>query len=259
MARTLRRKKPLNKPFAFEPMPQLRSEHAEYQNLLPRRIGEFPINQKGYYFPSDTSTTRRTHKLHYDVESSFWCLYDWLLGAKPSKDNTKSMITTDIWYKFTAAEDNRTHIIRDFPEDLLHPKYKPLEPLLKAMAEQISEDHDLAPGSTRRKEEYLPEALQRLIYMFLHDNWNKSFMVLKKSSECRQVIPDTQMTQKKTKQSESMRFSSSTNSCEGLQLDVLFAEKRKAVDELNGDGLANCSTPDETSPKKKRKVGHENN
>jgi hypothetical protein len=83
----------------------------------------------------------------------------------------------------------REPLISNFESGLFHPFYKPLDSLLKLMARQLSGYPEESRDSSRMKDEYLHEALQRSIFDFPFNNYDEPFMTMKINPKSRMPRP----------------------------------------------------------------------
>ncbi|CAG8735121.1 11862_t:CDS:2, partial [Acaulospora colombiana] len=178
-------------PHYFPPMPQLQAGLENYLKHLPSRLEAFPPNQEAdKRLHDDMILEKFQHELRYDAESVFWLLLWWAIQAKPeASDSDEDFIPKAIWESLTwggEKQDGRRYFIDPFPKKILHPSYRPLETLLRAMSLQLA--GDLGLMESRSDPEYLHEAFQRLIFEFLseHSSKNSDFLILTKSRRLRE-------------------------------------------------------------------------
>ena len=172
------------------PMPQIVAGLGVYSQYLGDRLTTFPQNQAEFLeMASNPLPEVFRHKLRYDAESVFWCLFWWCILAQPSGKNvSRSDIAHQDWYHLTTTKDQRDVIVLKFPTGCLHPDYKFLEPLLQDMAKLLRGDYDFSQDNARRNsDEYMSEAFQRLLLNFLYNHWEEPFMNMEKSPEKREV------------------------------------------------------------------------
>jgi hypothetical protein len=193
--------------YQLMPMPQFDQAdeaYGAYKDAVPGRLDEFPATEKQFYdVESDIRHTPYKHELQYDAESVFWLLLWWAIQACPLGHSLKvNKIDDRHWDALTkkqdANEDPRERFVKESLNDVLHPFYKPLEALLKDMAQQLRGDHEkgevqlkkLDPNHkedpSRKQPDYLHEAFQRLIIKFLFANYNQKFMTVPKGPDFRE-------------------------------------------------------------------------
>jgi hypothetical protein len=177
------------------PMPEMDKGLDAYARFVGDRLEAFPrndidridIDQRELLSPFD-------HKLRYDAESIFWLLQWWAMFAYP-EGATPETIPEIIWNMFTGGDDindPRLVLFSNLSPQFLHSAYGSLAPLLEDMSDQLGGDHDASDDALKKKDEYIHEALQRLILEFLFKNYDADFMTLKKSTRYRQIekFPD---------------------------------------------------------------------
>ncbi|KAJ8515929.1 hypothetical protein ONZ45_g6726 [Pleurotus djamor] len=195
MARAIQARKQL----AFETaiFPSIPALDSMLDNDLRDRVERFAPCQDQFSFPTDhkgdpsygvPSTWR--HELYHDAESVFWLLFYWIFFAVPStheEDPEPASFAT--WVSLsTNHADSRTQLVYSIPRTLCHPGYEGLRSLLISLASYLKVDlYWLDEHNPRRDPEYIHECFQRTIFAFLKENWNKPFMVTKKSSVDRRV------------------------------------------------------------------------
>jgi hypothetical protein len=191
MARAVRSSEQRGSHFLL-PMPQLGAAQDVYERIVGDRLLAFPPNEKELDHSEDEKSNKPfTHQLRYDAESVFWLLLWWALHAQPELDDhsEKSLISHTVWLTLNSDTEARESFIPNFWRDLFHPFYKPLDALLRLMARQLSGYPEESRDPSRRKDEYLHEALQRSIFDFLFNNYDESFMTTKINPESRGVRP----------------------------------------------------------------------
>ena len=190
MARAVQSSKEYGKHFIFS-MPQLSAGHDVYERTIGDRLIAFPPN-KSEFHPSrnDKLNEPFTHQLRYDAESVFWLLLWWALHAQPKVDDhpEESLIPYHIMLIFN-YRGRREWMFPNFPNCIFHPFYEPLDSLFELMAHQLSGYPEQSKDLSRRKDEYLHEALQRSLFDFLCNNYDESFMTMKISPKSRMVRP----------------------------------------------------------------------
>ncbi|PVF98014.1 hypothetical protein CPB86DRAFT_873654 [Serendipita vermifera] len=195
MARAVRSPEIRNGVHAFFPMPQLSAGAARYEQCVGQRLQKFqPNKHKFEVINHPISLKPFQHRLHYDAESVFWLLLWWAMQAKPLRDKLKNDVIRETdWDDFTAgvdADDRRGIFIdgKGISLGTCHPKYAPLETLLRSMSDQLKGYHEILDDSDIRKhDEYLHEAFQRLIFEFLseHLKAGSKFLIQKKDFDRR--------------------------------------------------------------------------
>jgi len=176
------------------PMPQLDQEGKEaYEAAVPDRLTAFPSNGlETSFIPSDKSLEPFKHKLKYDAESVFWLLLWWAIRAWPANDEFPGHTKIDetIWSILTNGHGDRdprgAHFINTIAVNFVHPAYKDLEVLLERMALQLRGYHEEGSDPSRKQDEYLHEAFQRLIFHFLFTHYRDRFMTAEKRPDPRQ-------------------------------------------------------------------------
>jgi hypothetical protein len=194
MAREVRSGKQGKWIYILKPMPQLSAGHDVYDRAIGDRLIAFPPNEKESEDSrgDDKILDPFIHQLRYDAESVFWLLLWWALQAQPDGENPEGRLIDDTFWSILMRGrgwDSRGGFIPNFYENLFHPFYKPLDPLFKRMAEQLNGHLDKSKDPSRRKDEYLHEALQRIILDFLFNNYEEPFMTTKKNPQSRLVAP----------------------------------------------------------------------
>ena len=174
-------------------MPQLDQGLKTYQAAVGDRLIDFPPNELEIC-KIDVNQPLKPfkHKLRYDAESVFWLLLWWAIHALPVEEApfyNRKEIPQDIWVTLTSGNneiDPRDRFVRAFPRKIVHPIYEPLEELLKDMAAQLDGYPEKSEVPSRRKDEYIHEAFQRLILEFLCKRCDERFMTAEKSDKFRQ-------------------------------------------------------------------------
>ncbi|PVF91556.1 hypothetical protein CPB86DRAFT_878448 [Serendipita vermifera] len=205
MARVVRSGRILSGSHHFPAMPQLEAGLENYSKHLPNRLTTFAPNRaEEQYLEEDQVLEHFQHQLRYDGESAFWLLLWWAVQAKPlTPEDDNNVIRKRLWDDLTCGDDvqdSRFPLVDRFPRFVCHPAYQPLELLLKKMADQLKGDYELLDSvrlGNRNYDEYLHEALQRLIFEFLsqHGRENSPFLTLPKSPDLRKVENGTSMAQ----------------------------------------------------------------
>ena len=114
------------------------------------------------------------------------------MGAQPAECEKKD-VSAFIWASLIGTVASRTALLRSLSEEesleeLTHPTFRPLLPLLSNLAAFLVVDrHWLDKTEVRNNEQYIPEAFQRLILQFILDNRSKEFMTQPVDRRFRQV------------------------------------------------------------------------
>jgi len=166
-----------------------------YARHYPDRIRKFPVeDDKVVRKPSPDSINRQwRHELDHDAESVFWLLLYWVVGAQPAH-RKKEGINPNIWTGLTGSSVKlRTGLLRSLSEEesleeVTHFAFRFLLPLLSNLAAFLVVDrHWLDKTDVRNREQYIPEAFQRLILQFILDNRSEEFMTQPVDRQFRQV------------------------------------------------------------------------
>lgn len=205
--------------YAIYPMPLLTRGREHYARHLQERLDTYndPMKDK-QLFQSDEHVKLEpfTHRLRYDAESVFWLLLYWAIQAQPESDEyERDVINSTYWSVLTSGQlstepvDGRSSLIDRFPSVIFHHAYSPLCPLFLDMAKCLQGEGYFDQFDCKKKDEYLHEALQRLIFEFLVTNTNESFMSLDKSSTPRKLTQAPNSQPLTTSQIQSHRAGSS--------------------------------------------------
>jgi len=196
MARAVHKGCPLSKPESFPASPVLQPDAAfVYKRCYPDRFKLFGNKEKWPTKVADQAVLPMfRHELRHDAESSVFLFFWWVMFAAPQGKESVD-IGFIIWSYFSLEEQiwfNRQKLLSAlqydaFRDDIVHPEYDRLFPLVKSMAKLIREDYHWVKEEKYKHPEYLHDALQRVILNFLLENKDASFMDLKKSPEPRQV------------------------------------------------------------------------
>jgi hypothetical protein len=115
------------------------------------------------------------------------------VGAQPAECE-KEEINSGIWANLTGESVKlRTGLLRSLSEEesleeLAHPTFRPLLPLLSNLAAFLVVDrHWLDTTEVRNNEQSIPEVFQRLILQSILDNHSKEFMTQPVDRRFRQV------------------------------------------------------------------------
>jgi hypothetical protein len=133
------------------------------------------------------------HELDHDVESVFWLLLYWAMVAQPAKGHIGSHIDSSSWSSLLGDFKDRNRLVvglssGDPPDNLTHPAYNPLWPLIRGLAAILVVDRHWPPESSARKHpDYICEAFQRLILKFIDSNRCENFMTCRVSDSLRPV------------------------------------------------------------------------
>jgi len=138
------------------------------------------------------------HELDHDAESAFWLLVSWVLGAQPVQC-PKETLAAHTWANLKEDVESRITFINELTnrrslEGITHSFYRPVWPLLKALASILVVDRLwLEESDSRNDPEYVGEAFQRLIFQFILDHHNKEFMTHKVDCHHRDIEPIAQL------------------------------------------------------------------
>lgn len=207
-------------------MPEIHSKLlSHYRALLPNRVQEFPANEEEILqAPAETFEAGFEHLLRYDAESVFWCMYWWLIQAKPkdSQGNKLNSLDSLDWLNFIGVGDGDVDarygyvaVRKPFP---LHPTYAPISRLLEKMAEHLRIDLKFSKDKIKSDNpEYLCEVFQRLILNFLVEHRQADFLRLPKDEQWRDILDPYRLmaryanTQSITTETEASGHGSSTS------------------------------------------------
>jgi hypothetical protein len=167
------------------------SAHSDRIKTFPEEDEELANPRKLKNQPQDDGWR---HELDHDVESVFWLLLYWAMVVQP-EGSQKELISLPIWAGLLGNFADRDWLVYglsagDPPKNLTHSVYKPLWPLISKLAAILVVDrHWLLklPKYSRKHEEYICEAFQRLILQFIVSNRDKDFMTRHVSDSLRQV------------------------------------------------------------------------
>ena len=167
------------------PMPQLEGHALDRQRAcIGNRIDEFLENKPlPYSIPEDTPIPY-LHRLSYDAESTLWLLLSWAIQIQPQNGDKLDEIPLYIWLRFTggAGPNDPRHAFVDHYLKGCHSMYGELDGLLRSLFEQLSGYQEYVAlqlkdqDATRMKDEYLHEALQRIILGFIIEHHAEPFM-----------------------------------------------------------------------------------
>jgi hypothetical protein len=148
----------------------------------PDRIKKFPQEEMAVIIkiPADSNNRRWRHELDHDVESVFWLILYWVMGAQPVKCSEEAL-NPMTWAGLTYDVGNRSVLIKALGEaqltNITHSFYEGVRPLLRDLATILVVDRVwLEEPDARNDPEYACEAFQRLILQFILDNHSKEFM-----------------------------------------------------------------------------------
>ena len=196
MARAVHKGSPLPTPESFPASPVLRHDAASvYKRCYPERFKLFGNREKWPTKVADQATLPMfRHELRHDAESSVLLFFWWIMLAAPQGKKSVG-IGRIIWSCFSLEEQiwlNRQKLLsalqyNEFQDEIVHPEYDQLFPLVKSMAKLIQEDYHWVKEEKYKHPEYLHDALQRVILNFVFENKDDPFMDRQKSPEPRQV------------------------------------------------------------------------
>jgi len=150
-----------------------------YTSKHPDRIDKFPLEEVTWGVGASADSVNREwrQELDHDAESVFWLIFFWSMSVQPV-DEPKEDIEPSTWTSVTGPVTSRIRLIKAIePSISTHSFYKPLWPLLEALANILKIDrHWLDESETRNDLEYVNEAFQRLILQFVLDNNGQEFM-----------------------------------------------------------------------------------
>jgi len=106
-------------------------------------------------------------------------------------------IDPDTWTSLLGNFKSRERLVlvlglssHDRPDNLTHPVYEPLWPLIRSLAAILRVDrHWLPENDVRKRPEYICEAFQRLILEFIVSNRDEDFMTCRVGDTLRQLKP----------------------------------------------------------------------
>ena len=170
-----------------------------YAKFHPDRLKDFPeqaeeiVDPLGQSQDESQDDDKWRHELDHDVESVFWLLLYWAMVAQP-QERPEGYVDLYTWTGLLSDFKAREGIVRSFgrltnlPDNLTHPVYKPLSPLISSLAAILVADrHWIPESSVRKRPEYICEAFQRLILQFIVSNRDKDFMTCRVGETLRQV------------------------------------------------------------------------
>jgi len=191
---------PLNIPFY---VPEVPKSPECYANAHPKRIDDIQEEVKELVDPFTLKNQPQDdgwrHELDHDVESVFWLILYWAMVVQP-KERPGTCIDSDTWTSMLGDFKARECLVStlslfDRPDNLTHPVYAPLWPLISSLTAILVVDrHWLPESSDRKRPEYICEAFQRLILQFFVSNRNEDFMTCRVGDSLRQVqgVPQSQ-------------------------------------------------------------------
>lgn len=194
MARAVRSGHRAKGTYSFFPIPSLTNGKELYQKHLQKRLDKFnnPMEKEEYRNSKEPlKLDPFIHKLRYDAESVFWLLIYWAMQAQPDdKKYPEEGINSTYWRDLTSEQADTVTVdcrstLLEVPEDIFHTSYAQLRPLFTQMAECLKGEGFFEEFDCKKEDEYLHEALQRLIFDFLVTNIDEPFLTLKKSSNPR--------------------------------------------------------------------------
>jgi hypothetical protein len=166
-------------------IPEVPRSAEPYGTYHPDRIKKFPYLPRGFSPILTEGNSQWRHELDHDTESVFWLLLYWLVGAQPENQNEEPILA-GFWGQLTGSVDCRTDLLLGYLTGATHSFYQPLLPLLKKLAHVLSVDrHWLQPSDPRKDPGYISEAFQRLIFQFILEHRNDTFMKHRVSSQTR--------------------------------------------------------------------------
>ncbi len=188
IARAVERRGPM--PVVLAAVPGIPDSPDPYAKVHPDRVKEFPglkdkiiINPDLVCAESQKSQLKRwRHELEHDAESVFWLLVYWAMVVQP-EECPKETIDATLWGNLVETFDHRQTLVsilsnlRGRLYNPTHSFYKPLLPLIEALAAILVIDRHWLPASDPRNDlYYVNEAFQRLILKFMIDNRCEEFM-----------------------------------------------------------------------------------
>jgi hypothetical protein len=178
-----------------------------YANAHSKRMDDFPEEIEVLVDPrklkNQPQDDRWRHELDHDVESVFWLLLYWAMVMQPAQPEGHQIgeyIHLPSWTSLLGNFKDREHLVLglssgDQPDNLTHPVYAPLWPLISNLAAILVVDRRWLSGPTARKcPVYICEAFQRSILQFIVSNRDKDFMTCRVGKDVRQVqeMPQSQ-------------------------------------------------------------------
>ena len=166
-----------------------------YASAHSNRIKTFPEEDEEVVNPRTLKNQPQDdewrHELDHDVESVFWLLLYWAMVSQP-EGSQKEPISPQIWTDLLGDFEDRDRLVSGLsagnpPKNLTHSVYKPLWPLISKLAAILVVDRHWLPKSSRKHEEYICEAFQRLILQFIVSNRDEDFMTRPVGDSLRQV------------------------------------------------------------------------
>ena len=155
-----------------------------YTTHHPERIKKFRFEKakaiEAQEAPVHSDSCQWRHELDHDVESVFWLIVYWVMGAQPV-ECSKEVLDHAPWSFLTSNVKTRGLFIRGMANDLAnittHSFYEGVHPLLRRLAAILVVDRVwLEKTDARNDPGYTCEAFQRLILQFILDNRHKEFM-----------------------------------------------------------------------------------
>jgi len=188
---------PLNIPFY---VPEVPKSPECYANAHPKRMDDIQEEVEELVNPRKLKNLSQDdgwrHELDHDVESVFWLILYWAMVVQPKGPPgtcTDTGIDSSSWASMLGDFKARECLVStlslfDRPDNLTHPVYAPLWPLISSLTAILVVDrHWLPESSDRKRPEYICEAFQRLILQFVVSNRNEDFMTCRVSDSLRQV------------------------------------------------------------------------
>jgi hypothetical protein len=145
-----------------------------YMIFHPDCIEKFPDQEMETLQVPKAPNIKWRHKLDHDTESMFWLLFYWLVGVQP-ENAEEQPIDPGIWNDLTANIRGCVHLLQAGTlAGTTHSVYKPLWPLLNALAEILTVNRNwlksIKPSDLQTHPAYVNEAFQRLILQFIVDH-----------------------------------------------------------------------------------------
>jgi hypothetical protein len=181
-------------------VPKLPKSPECYASAHRERIKDFPeasdILVDPFELKNQSQEDTWRHELDHDVESVFWLLLYWAMVMQPEGRPTV-YIDPDTWTSLLGNFKSRERLVlvlglssHDRPDNLTHPVYEPLWPLIRSLAAILRVDrHWLPENDVRKRPEYICEAFQRLILEFIVSNRDEDFMTCRVGDTLRQLKP----------------------------------------------------------------------
>jgi len=162
-------------------VPAIPNSPEPYALRHPDRIEKFPPGGVKLFIdePVHSGTYQWRHELEHDAESVFWLLFFWVTCASPV-GSPEEGINHTLWGNITGSIEFRIGLIDVLSRRegaITHSVYRPMQPLLAALASTLAFDRFWLEKSDRRNDPaYVCEAFQRLILQFLLKNRNEEFL-----------------------------------------------------------------------------------